>query len=66
MDFPFVAGYAHVDAHGAQKDRRPQERRRKHFWHGLSLLMDLLPARTAPVLVVDADARVGSIGSEPH
>eukprot|EP00959_Pyramimonas_sp_CCMP1952_P235031 4911377-Pyramimonas_sp.AAC.1 len=66
MDFTFIVGYAHTEPHGSQKDRRAQEKRCKHFWLGLTQMMDMLPPRTVPILMIDANARIGSVGSDMH
>eukprot|EP00959_Pyramimonas_sp_CCMP1952_P338540 7089742-Pyramimonas_sp.AAC.1 len=59
LDMTFVVGYAPTEPHGAAGTRRAQEVKCRQFWKALGGLIDLLPARTVPILLMDANAKMG-------
>eukprot|EP00959_Pyramimonas_sp_CCMP1952_P148728 3111078-Pyramimonas_sp.AAC.1 len=59
IDMTFVVGYAPTEPHGSAKERCVQEKKCKQFWKSLNSLVDTFPARTIPIFMIDANAKLG-------
>eukprot|EP00959_Pyramimonas_sp_CCMP1952_P348302 7295987-Pyramimonas_sp.AAC.1 len=62
-DITFIVAYAPVEPPGGA-GRAAAIRGCEKFWSRLNSLLDELPSRTVPLLMLDAKARVGSVASE--
>eukprot|EP00959_Pyramimonas_sp_CCMP1952_P356675 7469222-Pyramimonas_sp.AAC.1 len=63
MDVTIIVGYAPVEPPGG-RGRAAAIKSCTQFWDTLKALLSELPARTVPIILLDANARVGSVLSD--